>query len=420
MPETCRAELIAVGSEILLGQINNSHAQTISQSFAQHGFFVFHHSSVGDNQTRIEQAFALAARRSNVVIVTGGLGPTVDDLTKEALASHLQRPLELSAQALATLELFFAGRKRKMPQENMKQAYCISGGTLLVNPNGTAPGQYICDNGVHYFLLPGPPLEMKPMLEDSVIPQLKQIFSHRKALVSRILHFCGVGESEVDELVVDLTANENPTVAPLAGEGEMLLRITATDATEEAAMQLVQPVERELRQRLGRFIYGIDDDTLPIVVGRSLLSHGDSLAVAESCTGGLVASMLTAIPGSSAWFYGGVVAYDNRVKTAVLDVSLDTLQAHGAVSEQTAAEMALGVRARCGTTYGISLTGVAGPSGGTAEKPVGLVYIGVSTPSKTNVYRLQFRGSREQVRIRAAKQALWRLWSAIETPNANT
>lgn len=416
MDTLCRAEVIAVGSEILLGQIHNGHAQTISQIFAEHGFFVFHHSAVGDNQLRIEKALELAAKRSNVVVVTGGLGPTVDDLTKEALAAFLRRPLELSQKALSDLYAYFSDRKKEMPEENIKQAYGIAGGELMDNPNGTAPGQYVFDNGVHYFLLPGPPLEMKPMLENDVIPRLRLIFSHRQVVVSRVLHFCGIGESDVDEQISDLTTSSNPTLAPLAGEGEMLLRITASAEHIGSAESLIFPIESLLRERFGRFIYGVDNDTLPRVVGDVFVRHGHTLAVAESCTGGMVSKMLTDVPGASAWFHGGVIAYANEIKMSVLGVPVHTLETYGAVSEQTAVAMATQVRNICRTTYGLSITGIAGPAGGSTEKPVGLVFIGIATPSETKVVRVQFRGSREQIRIRAAKQALWRLWSNIYVP----
>ncbi|EPZ46199.1 competence/damage-inducible protein A [Alicyclobacillus acidoterrestris] len=414
MANRCQAELIAVGSEILLGQINNSHAQFISNELAKNGLYVYHHGAVGDNEARIRTAFEIASRRSNVVIVTGGLGPTVDDLTKEALAAFLNRPLVLSEAALEHLMQYFAGRQRQMPEENRKQAYCIEGGELIPNENGTAPGQYIYDKGVHFFLLPGPPLEMRPMLRNFVLPRLTEIFGDRQALISRVLHFCGIGESDVDQQIQDLTAGENPTVAPLAGEGEMLLRITATADSEASARAKIAPVEAELRRRFGPYLYGVDDDTLPSVVGRRLTERQETLSVAESCTGGLLASMLTDIPGSSGYFLGGVVAYDNRVKQGLLDVPADVLERDGAVSEATARLMAEGVRRRLSTTYGIGITGIAGPGGGTKDKPVGLVYVGVANEHQTQVYRLQYRVSRAQVRLRTCKQALWRLLGMMD------
>ena len=413
MSQVCKAEHIAVGSEILLGQILNGHARAISLEFAAHGLNLYYHSAVGDNMERILQSLEIARSRSNVVVVTGGLGPTKDDLTKEALAAFLNRPLELSEDSLRALEAYFVARKRRMPEENRKQALCISGGEVLPNPNGTAPGQYVEADGVHYFLLPGPPLEMVPMLKNEVLPRLRTVFSNQTRIVSRVLHFCGIGESDVDEQIGDLTAAKNPTVAPLASEGEMLLRITAAGNSDAEAQQYITPVEQMLREKFASFIYGVDDETLPSVVLKVLSGAGQTLAVAESCTGGLIASMLTAIPGSSAYFAGGVVAYQNEVKEKQLGVRSETLTAFGAVSEQTAREMAEGVRSRLNSTYGLSVTGIAGPSGGTPEKPVGLVYGAVAGPDGTQVFRMQFRGSREQVRIRTAKQMLWRLWRMV-------
>lgn len=416
MSSTCKGEHIAIGTEILLGQILNLHARTVSLELANHGFFMYHHSAVGDNMERIQASFRLAASRSNVVIVTGGLGPTVDDVTKEALAATLQRPMDLSAEALREIESYFTSRNHAMPEENKKQAMCIRGGTLLPNPNGTAPGQYIEDNDVYYFLLPGPPLEMVPMLQREVLPRLQEIFPAKRALISRVLHLCGIGESTVDEQITDLLVGDNPTVAPLAGEGEMLLRITATDETEELARVRITPVETKLRAMFNPYIYGEDEETLPTAVGRRLRERQQTLAIAESCTGGLVSSMVTAVPGSSDYFLGAVVAYQNHIKEQFLHVQGETLRQYGAVSEQTAAEMAAGVRGQFESTYGISITGIAGPGGGSAEKPLGLVYCGISGPQGTTVYRLQMRGSRDQIRLRAAKQVLWRLCQAIRNP----
>lgn len=416
MSNLCRAELLAIGSEILLGQIHNAHAQFISLELAKKGLHVYHHGAVGDNQARILAAFEAAVARSNVVIVTGGLGPTGDDLTKESLAQFLGLELIMSEAALEHLMQYFMGRQRQMPEENRKQALCIDGGTLIPNPNGTAPGQYIHAKGVHFFLLPGPPLEMQPMLRDFVVPRLLEVFGGEQALISRVLHFCGIGESDVDEQIQDLTVGVNPTVAPLAGEGEMLLRITATARDETGARALIAPIEEILHRRFAANIYGVDDDTLSSVVGKALRTTGKTLSVAESCTGGMLAQMLTDVSGSSAYFMGGIVAYDNRVKEALLLVPKDILATEGAVSEATASAMAEGVRLRLNTDFGVSVTGVAGPSGGTSGKPVGLVYVGISDGTATEVFQLSMRGSRPQIRLRTCKQALWRLLQRIERP----
>jgi nicotinamide-nucleotide amidase len=418
LKEQCRGEHIAVGTEILLGQIANTHARTVSQEFVNHGFFLYHHHAVGDNLQRIVDVLREASSRSNVIIITGGIGPTEDDLSRDALAACLGLPLQLDESVLADIEAFFQRRGKTIPAENRRQAMRIQGAEVLPNPYGTAPGQYVQHRGVHYFLLPGPPLEMKPMLQTHVIPRLKRIFPSPQVLVSRVLHFCGIGESSVDEQITDLLKGENPTVAPLAGEGEMLLRITARAATAPEANALIQPVEAEIRRKFAPYIYGVDEDTLPAVALRVLAERKSSLAVAESCTGGLVQAMLTDVPGCSQVFMGGVVAYDNAVKESLLGVSAATLREHGAVSGETVREMAEGVRDRLGATFGIATTGIAGPGGGTPEKPVGLVYIAVAGPDKTEVYRLVLSGSREQIRIRAAKQLLWRLIGQVQNLEA--
>ncbi len=409
----CHAEIIAIGSEILLGQIHNAHAQYISQELAKSGLFVYHHSAIGDNEQRIQSIFELAVSRSNVVIVTGGLGPTADDLTKEALASFLQRKLILSETELSKLERLFSVRRRPMPEENKRQAYCIDGGMFLENPNGTAPGQYIEWKGVHFFLLPGPPLEMRPMLQNEVLPRLRRLFSKENVLMSRVLHFCGIGESDVDEQIRDLTSLKNPTVAPLASEGEMLLRITATGDSEAATIEKIQVVEKQLQTRFGKYIYGVDDETLASVIGQELRRTGSTLGIAESCTGGRLGTMITSVRGASDYFLGGIISYSNTVKQASLSVKPETLAMFGAVSEETAIEMAQGALQQTGATYGVSITGVAGPDGGTIEKPVGLVFVGIATTDVAKAIRLRYHGSREQIQIRSAKQALWQLLQTI-------
>jgi nicotinamide-nucleotide amidase len=309
---------------------------------------------------------------------------------------------------------YFSRYSRTMPEENKKQAMCIEGGELIPNPNGTAPGQYIFAESVHYFLLPGPPMEMRPMFQAWVLPKLREIFAvNQQVLVSRILHFYGIGESTVDEQIVDLTTGVNPTVAPYASEGEMVLRISATASNTEGAQNRIAPVEAEIRKRFGEFIYGVDKDTLPSVVASVLTQKKATLAVAESCTGGLVQQLLTDLPGASSYLLGGIVSYDNRIKHELLGVPEEILTMEGAVSESTAKWMAEGVRKKLKSTYGISVTGIAGPDGGTPEKPVGLAYVAVAGPTRTEVFRVHQRGSREQIRIRVAKHLLWRLWRHV-------
>ncbi|MCY0876394.1 MAG: competence/damage-inducible protein A [Firmicutes bacterium] len=411
------AELIAVGTEILLGQIDNAHARYLSQELAMLGVSVYFHSSVGDNKERATQLIRTALSRSDVIILTGGLGPTVDDLTREAVADACGLPLAFSEEAFAEhVAPYFTRLGRSMPETNRRQAMRVGSAVFLGNPRGTAPGQYLFYEGKHLFLLPGPPLEMRPMFTESVRPILLGLAqAGGEVIVSRVLHLYGVGESTVDGQIADLLqAQSNPTLAPLAAEGEMLLRLTAKASSEAAAMSLVKPLEVELRHRLDAFIYGVDDDTLATVALRALSDRATTVALAESCTGGLMASMLVDIPGSSAVFVGGVVAYDNAVKVTALGVPDALLERVGAVSEEVAIAMARGVRERLHSGFGVGITGVAGPGGGTVAKPVGLVYIAVAGPEATEVRRFEYRGDRMQIRIRAAKSALHMLTQCVQ------
>ncbi|GAX91803.1 competence/damage-inducible protein A [Effusibacillus lacus] len=405
-----RAEIIGVGTELLLGQIANTNAQYLSDKLALEGAGVYFHQAVGDNLERIQQALTIAASRSEIIVLTGGLGPTEDDLTREAVSRFLGRNLELDAGMLMKLEQLFAGMGRKMPTNNRKQAMLVEGGRFLDNPRGTAPGQYIEADGCHYFLLPGPPTELKPMVTDHVLPILRDLMGQQGTIRSRVLRLFGIGESAMEMEISDIISNQlNPTVAPLASEGEVTLRITAKAASEEEAFALIIPVEQQLRQRLGKYIYGIDDETLPVTVGKRLKDRGETLALAESCTGGLLASMITDVPGCSVYYKQGWVTYHNEAKSEQLGVSSDILAQHGAVSEECARAMAEGARTRAGTDWAISVTGIAGPDGGTNEKPVGLVYIAVTGPGGTTVKQFNFRGDRQQIRIRSAKNALYSL-----------
>lgn len=409
-----RAEIIAVGTELLLGQIANTNAQYLSNQLALEGVSVYYHQVVGDNQDRLQQVLTLAHSRSELIVLTGGLGPTDDDLTRESLAAFLHRQLLLDADELERLREFFAQLGKEMPINNQKQAMRIEGGQFLPNPRGTAPGQYVEADGHHYFLLPGPPTEMRPMVEEQLIPILRAVLGRDVTIRSRVLRMFGIGESAMEMEVADiLNQQTNPTIAPLASEGEVTLRITARAASEEAAFALIAPAEHQLRQRLGKYIYGTDGETLPVAIGNRLKFRGQTLSLAESCTGGLVASMITDIPGSSAYFKQGWVTYNNQAKMDQLGVPLAALDAHGAVSEETARSMAEGARQRANSDWAISITGIAGPDGGTPEKPVGLVYIAVAGEDGTTVKKFNFYGDRQQIRIRSAKNALYSLMKRL-------
>lgn len=400
------AEIISVGTELLLGEIVDTNSAEISESLAQLGINVFFQSCVGDNPLRMAALFSQALVRSQVVIITGGLGPTEDDRTKEVLARVGGVQLRLDPQALAQVERYFQVTGREMTENNKRQAMMPEGAEILENPRGTAPGVYWQVAGRHVFCLPGVPTEMRTMWRESVVPKIAQIAGVNGAIFSRTLRFFGIGESSLEEKIEDLVKGENPTVAPYAGSGEVRIRITARENTQERARQMIEPVEKELRARLGQFIYGYDDDTLESVVGRLLTEKGMSLATAESCTGGLLGSRLTDIPGSSAYYRGGWIAYSNEAKVQELGVDAEVLAAHGAVSEEVAAQMALGAQARSKADFAVSITGIAGPDGGSAEKPVGLVCFGVAGPEGVQTTTSRFTGAREDVKWRSSNEAL--------------
>ncbi|MCI0183654.1 MAG: competence/damage-inducible protein A [Acidibacillus sp.] len=404
------AELIAVGTEILLGQIDNSHARYLSEELAKLGVSVYYHSAVGDNVDRLTALIKRAMARSQIVILTGGLGPTGDDVTRDAVAEACNLPLTFSAQAYEEHVLPYFLRMNKEPSEtNRRQALQIGDAEFLVNPRGTAPGQYVRHEGHHFFLLPGPPLEMRPMFEESVRPKIA-VLSGSSVIHSRVLRLYGIGESDVESMLQDMMRGQtNPTLAPLASEGEMVLRLTAKAAVREEAIALIAPVEKELMKRLGQYVYGFDDTSLAQVVFHELQERGKTISFAESCTGGMLSSMIVDLPGSSEVFLGSVVSYSDAVKRAILGVSENSLEQHGAVSEEVARAMAQGVRAALGTDYGVSVTGIAGPGGATVDKPVGLVYTAVASADGVKVMRRVFSGNRMQVRIRAAKLAMYLL-----------
>ncbi|UOF89419.1 competence/damage-inducible protein A [Fodinisporobacter ferrooxydans] len=409
------AEILAVGTELLLGQIVNTNAQFLASQLALYGIDVHYQGVVGDNPKRILEMLDIAAKRSDIILLTGGLGPTVDDLTRDMVAEHVGRQLAVDPALLQELQSFFQSRGRVMPPNNKKQALRIEGADVLPNPRGTAPGQYVHTNQTHYFLLPGPPTEMRPMFLESVVPFLQRL-QGEETIYSKVLRMVGIGESAMEEQVRDiLQAQTNPTIAPYASEGECSLRITAKAASMEAAKSLIEPCEQQLRERLGAYMYGMDDDTLAIAVGQLLMEKQQQMAVAESCTGGLLGMMMTEAPGSSRYFSGGCITYSNDLKRQLLSVSEDTLRIHGAVSPECAREMASGLHARTNADVCVSITGIAGPEGGSAEKPIGLVYIGLFYNGITNVRQLQLRGDRNQIRIRSAKQALEFVWHTLRS-----
>jgi len=376
------AEIICVGTELLLGDILNGNAQYLAQQLASLGIPHYYQTVVGDNPERIKQVIEIAISRSQILIFTGGLGPTPDDLTCETIADFFGVPLVERADIIEDITEKFAARGRVMTPSNRKQALIPQSASILPNPTGTAPGiiwQPLA--GITILTFPGVPSEMHRMWEETAVPYLKNQGWGKEIIYSRSLRFWGIGESALAEKVAPYLNLLNPTVAPYAGKGEVRLRISALSPSKSVASDLIAPVEKELREIAGLDYYGADDDTLASVVGQLLRESGETLSVAESCTGGGLGQMLTETSGSSDYFWGGVISYDNSVKVKLLGVNLEDLEKFGAVSAIVAEQMASGVRSRLGTSWGLSITGVAGPTGGTEAKPVGLVYIGLAAPN---------------------------------------
>ena len=398
-------ELISVGTEILLGDILNTDAQFLSQELAKLGISVMHQSTVGDNAGRLTDLLREASERSDIIILSGGLGPTPDDITKEVCCEFFGKEMYLHEESLKKMKLFFAERKREMPENNVKQAMLPVGCTVFPNNNGTAPGLAMEKDGVHLLLLPGPPRELKPMFFDSAVPYLKQ-FSD-KIIISHNIRTFGIGESAMAEKVNDLFDLQNPTVAPYAKDGEALLRVTAMADSEEQAEEMCKPVIDEIQNRLGDKIYGIDYTCIEQAVVELLRKNNLKVTTAESCTGGLIAKRITDISGSSDIIECGIVSYSNRIKNEVLGVNADDLEKYGAVSEAVARQMAEGAVKVSGADIAVSVTGIAGPNGDGSGKPVGLSYIGLADKNNSWVMELNTgRTDREYNRYVNASNAL--------------
>lgn len=402
------AEILCVGTELLLGDIVNTNAAYLSRKLAELGIHVYRHTAVGDNPTRLKHALQAAFAEADLVITSGGLGPTYDDLTKETVASYFGREMELHVESLETIRSYFARTGRVMTPNNEKQAMMPVGAIVFPNHYGTAPSLAIeGDGNKTAIMLPGPPGELCRIFEEEILPYLKR--RRASVLVSKNIHIFGMGESAVESKLKELmTESQNPTVAPYCKEGEVRLRVTAEAHTEaDAAAMCDDMIDRIRNTEVGAYIYGIDVGTLENAVVEYLRTTGQTLACAESCTGGLIAKRITDIAGCSDVFLGGCVTYANEAKERLLGVSHDSLERFGAVSEQVAREMARGVRERLGTDIGVSATGIAGPGGGTAEKPVGTVYVGISTAKGEQVRKLSLSPmrSREYIRIVTAGNA---------------
>lgn len=399
------AELIAVGTEILLGEIVNTDAQIISQGLSELGINVYYQTVVGDNPERLEHAIRTAKDRADIIITTGGLGPTLDDLTKETLAAVFGKKMVLHQPSLDRLKDFFAKIGREMTPNNEKQAWLPEGCEVFVNDWGTAPGCGFEADGKHVLMLPGPPRECTPMWEHRAKPYLYPLAGG--CIVSHNVRVMGLGESSMEDLLHDMMASmTNPTIAPYARTSECSARITAMADTAEEAEKLLAPVVKQVVEMIGADVYGVDVESLEQVVGDMLRARGMTLGVAESCTGGLLSKRITDLTGASDYYKGGVCSYANEVKTGLLGVKQGTLDAYGAVSAEVAAEMAEGAARVLGTDIGVGITGIAGPNGATEGKEVGLVYISVCVQGETITKKTQSSLGRDRVRNQAASNAL--------------
>lgn len=417
------AEILCVGTELLLGDIVNTNAAFLSQKLAELGISVYRHTCVGDNPARLKAAIASALESADLVITSGGLGPTYDDLTKETVAEYFKRPLYLHTGSLERIKGYFAKTGRVMTKNNEKQAMMPEGATVLQNNYGTAPALAITDEQANktVIMLPGPPGELIPIFNEEVLPFLQK--RSGEVIVSKNVHIFGMGESAVEEKISSLMiSSKNPSIAPYCKEGEVRLRVTAkAESTAIASEMCDKAISVIADTEVGQYIYGIDVESLEKALVLTLTDKSLTLATAESCTGGLIGERITSVSGSSQVFLGGCITYTNKIKEALLGVSHGTLEEFGAVSAQTAMEMARGARMRLGADIAISATGIAGPSGGTEATPVGTVFIGLSTKEGETYRKLSLSSSRsrEYIRIVSASNAIDMALKAVNTMTIN-
>jgi len=399
-------ELISVGTELLLGNIVNTNAAYLSEQCAALGLSCYHQSVVGDNEERLTESISQALKRSDIIILSGGLGPTQDDLTKETVAKVVGRELYLDEKSMKEIQGFFRRRGIEPTENNWKQAMMPEGSIIIENKNGTAPGVIVEENGKVILLLPGPPNELKPMFEQDMVPYLRKL--QPGIIYSKTVKLCGIGESKVETMIVDMLETcTNPTIAPYAKTGEVHLRVTAKVDNEEQGEELIAPIIKELKHRFGKEIYTTDEKVnLEDAVVELLKKRDFTISVAESCTGGMLAARLVQVPGVSEVFQAGYITYSNKAKRRDIGVKKNTLAEYGAVSKQVAKEMSKGAAKTAKTNVALSITGIAGPDGGTTEKPVGLVYIGCTINGKTKVNEYRFSGSRSKIRETTVSYAL--------------
>ena len=404
------AVIIAVGDELISGATVDTNSAYLSAQLEEFGIAAARHVTVGDDAGAIAGAISAAAREAPLVLVTGGLGPTLDDMTRAGLAEAMGVALVEDVHQLERITAFFAGRGREMKPSNRTQALVPAGAEAIDNDCGTAPGVAARLGEADVFVLPGPPHEAKAMFESQIAPRL----TARRVLLRKTIHTFGAGESDVGEMLADLMARgSGPDVGTTVKAGVITIRISATGASAADARAAIDETAAIVRERMAALVFGEDDDTLPAVVGRELARAGQTLALAESCTGGMIGEMITAVSGASDYFLGGVVSYANAAKADLLGVPADLIESCGAVSEPVAAAMAEGARAKFGADWALAVTGIAGPTGGTDDKPVGLVYIALASAAETVVHRHVFSGSRDIVRRRAAMTALNHLRLAL-------
>jgi nicotinamide-nucleotide amidase len=398
------AEIIAVGSELLLGQIVNTNARFLSRQLADLGINVYYHTVVGDNPDRLKSAMEIAQKRAELIIFTGGLGPTKDDLTKDTIAGQLGKQLLLDEEAMKSIELYFEKTNRVMTENNRKQALVIEGSTVLKNDHGMAPGMFLVTGENKYMLLPGPPSEMEPMFLKYGQSAIAGLSGNQAKIESRVLRFFGIGEAALESEIEDLIDQQsNPTIAPLAGDGEVTLRLTARDDSTGTAQALIDEVEAAIMDRVGEHFYGYDETSLMIELAKLLKNKNMTISAAESLTGGMFQQELTSISGASSLFNGGVVCYSNQAKIELVKVMPETIENHGAVSSECAAELAANIATVTNSDIGISFTGVAGPDS-LEGHPAGTVFIGVHIKGlPLHVERLSLSGSRSAIRKRSVK-----------------
>jgi nicotinamide-nucleotide amidase len=406
-------EIICVGNEILIGDTLNTNTRYLSKSMTNLGIEVAYQVVVGDHEERLLDAIETARKRSDVIVFTGGLGPTYDDMTKETVAKALEMTMVLDEEALDGIRYFFEHRKRSMADSNRKQAYRPSGGRMLKNENGTAPGIYIKNEETHYILLPGPPRELMPMFEKEVTPILETLSSD--VITSRIFQLSGIGESDLAEIIGHIMdVSDNPRIAPYAKLGSVNIRVTAITKTKEEGNKQIEATTALLMPYLESYCYSYDDKSLEEVVVQMIMEKNHSIAIAESCTGGLLSSRIINVPGISQVYKNGFVTYSNSSKETWLKVPHTLMLKEGAVSEAVAIAMAEGVAKVSDASIGVSITGVAGPEGGTPEKPVGMVCMGFTINGKSLGTTFHFNGDRKKIRDYSVQYALTTLYSLLK------